>query len=696
MPATLKRQWGHVRWLGVAWLLVGFLPVLCVAADPAFQRTETRTPCRDYRPERRPLFGDLHVHTSYSHDAYVSMQRNGPGDAYRYARGEALSQPDADGNPTVTARIDRPLDFTAVTDHAEYFGELALCTRDDSTLAWWMPQCMMNRSDNFFIRLLAARYWSGLGAAGRESDADRSFLCRLPGVDCAAAAAGTWADIQQAAEDHYDRSADCAFTTFVGYEYTDAPDFRNMHRNVIFRNERVTPTALSVYATGSYQFPRLWQLLREQCIEGGEGCDVLVIPHNPNLSGGLMFRDPRDPEEADERLFFEPVVEITQHKGSSECRFDRLAGRGLQTTDEDCTFEQYESDNLQAMGVLYGELRAEGGAPVALDDFAPRNMLRNTLKDGLALGQAGGTNPFMMGFIGSTDTHNATPGGTMEAGFIGHLGQRDAGYRNLQDHFADNPGGLAVVWAEENSRDAIFSALRRRETYATSGTRPVVRFFGGYGYDPGLCARPDLIEQGYRDGVPMGGALGRDPDDRSPVFLASAAKDAGAGGIDLQRLQVIKGWVDAAGATHEQVYDIAGDAGNRAGVDPGTCAPTGRGAATLCTVWQDPDFDPDRPAFYYLRVLENPVCRWSTRQCLAAGVSPFVENCREQADALTARLQREQGARGDVYGNCCKRADEEPFYSPVIQERAWTSPIWYRPEPRSTGTGAGPGGDGNR
>ena len=645
-----------------------------------FARTELREPCTDYQINRQPLFGDLHVHTSYSHDAYVSMQRNDPWDAYRYARGEALAQPDASGEQTVRAQISKPLDFTAVTDHAEYFGELNLCTRDSATFAYWMPQCMLNRADNFFVRLLAARYWSGLSAAGRESDDDRSIICSVPGADCKAAAAETWADIQQAAQDHYDRSAACEFTTFVAYEYTDAPDFNNMHRNVIFRNDQVTETALSVYATGSYQFPKLWQQLRAQCIDGDKGCDVLVIPHNPNLSGGLMFRDPRNEQEATDRLFFEPVVEITQHKGSSECRYDRLAGRGLGTTDEQCTFEQYESDNLQAMGVLYGELRAEGGKPVGLDQFASRNMLRNVLKDGLVLQREAGVNPFQMGFIGSTDTHNATPGGADEDSFVGHLGQRDGGYRNVQDHFADNPGGHAVVWAEENSRDAIFAAVRRKETYGTSGTRPVVRFFGSFDFEPGICESADLVARGYAAGVPMGGRLGPGAADVAPVFIVSALKDPGVPGRegnDLQRLQIIKGWLDDDGITHEQVFDVAGNSDNSAWVNTDTCRPTGSGARSLCAQWRDENFDPTQAAFYYARVLENPSCRWSTRHCLAAGVNPFADNCREQADALTAKLQEEQGAKGDVYGNCCKKVEAEPFYSPVIQERAWTSPIWY-------------------
>jgi hypothetical protein len=545
-----------------------------------------------------------------------------------------------------------------------------------------MPQCILGRADNFFLRLLAARYWSGLSATGRNSDADRSFLCSVPGADCAAAALDTWSSIQQAAEEHYDRSPDCAFTSFVGYEYTDAPEFKNMHRNVIFRNDQVTEQALSVYATGSNQFPKLWQLLREQCIEGQDRCDAMVIPHNSNLSGGLMFLDPPSKHEAEERLFFEPVVEIIQHKGSSECRYDRVAGRGLGTNDELCTFEQYESDNLQAMGVLYGELRSEGGKPKALAEFGSRNMLRNVLKDGLALHEKTGINPFQMGFIGSTDTHNATPGGTEEDSFVGHLGQRDAGYRNVQDHFADNPGGLTVVWAEENTRDAIFEGLRRKETYATSGTRPIVRFFGGFDFSDNICGSDQLVATGYARGVPMGGMLKPDTQQSRPQFIVYALKDAGVpgrDGNDLQRVQIIKGWVDASGLTHEQIFDVAGNAHNGAGVDTASCETTGTGAREMCAVWQDPTFDPAQRAFYYARVIENPSCRWSTRHCLTAGVNPFASDCRSTADAITSQMQTSQGARGDVYGNCCKQEQDESFYSPVIQERAWTSPIWYEP-----------------
>jgi hypothetical protein len=303
-------------------------------------------------------------------------------------------------------------------------------------------------------------------------------------------------------------------------------------------------------------------------------------------------------------------------------------------------------------------------------------MVRNALKDGLALGRETGTNPFQMGFVGSTDTHSATPGAADEAPFEGHLGRRDAGYRNVQDHFFSNAGGHAVVWAEENTRDAIFAALRRKETYATSGTRPTVRFFGG-DLEPGLCEVPDRVARAYEAGVPMGGTLAAS-EDGAPRFLVSALKDPGTmrhPGTDLQRIQIVKGWVDASGETRERVHEVVGEPDNGADVDPDTCAPRGRGAQTLCAVWEDPDFDPAEDAFYYARVLENPTCRWSTLQCQAAGVNPFSPDCAEQAAAAT-EAAHERGAQGDVYGKCCLDPAAEPFYTPVIQERAWTSPIW--------------------
>ncbi len=658
------------------------LLILTLTAN-AFERTEQREKCKDYQPLKRPLVGDLHVHTRYSFDSYISSQRNDPWDAYRYAKGEAIYLPNEQAEQTLRAQIQRPLDFTAVTDHGEFLGQINVCTSDSSRLGYWWPHCIMTRSSQFYVQMLAAGWWSHLGVANESAEKSKSFACTLS--DCNEGDREFWANIQQAAEDHYDRSENCEFTTFIAYEYTDAPDYKNMHRNVIFRNERVTQLPITTYQTGTYKFPDLWVELRAQCIDGKEGCDVLAIPHNPNLAGGMMFPDPGSEQELEDRLFFEPVVELVQHKGASECRYDRLMQAGVDTRDELCDFEQIKADNLSMLGSLNGELQTDRAAEVPLDQFNRRNMVRNVLKDGLAMQQATGKNPFKMGFIGATDTHSATAGGAEEDNYVGHLGRRDSGYRNVQDHFFSNPGGHAIVWAEENSRDSIFAAIRRKETYATSGTRPIVRFFGGWDYPENLCESADMVARGYAGGVPMGGDLREAPAGLAPKFLLSAAKDAGIPGnpgTDLQRLQLIKGWVDGNGQTHEKVFELAGSADNGAGVDPTTCGRVGTGHANLCAVWQDPDFDASQDAFYYARVIENPSCRWSTLQCQAAGVNPFASDCQAQADAKTAQRQAE-GATGDIYGKCCIAAKDEPFYSPILQERAWTSPIWYtasRPE----------------
>ncbi len=654
-------------------------PSLPLAADDTPRAySEQRAPCTDHDPLRKPMFGDLHVHTAYSFDSYISSQRNEPDDAYRFAKGEPITLPNEDGEQEIQAQLQRPLDFAGITDHSEYLGPIDVCTRDAGRLGYWWPHCVMTRANHYWTQLLAASWWTSLGGIQTE-EVSESFACTLS--DCDEAAAGAWGRIQAAAEAHYDRSEDCGFTTFVGYEYTDAPNAANMHRNVIFRNANVPAAPVSTYDTGTYNFPVLWELLQERCLDAGIGCDVLAIPHNPNLAAGLMFRDPQTAREARDRIKFEPVIELTQHKGASECRFDRMAGRGVLTEDELCTYEQVVADNLSMLGSVHGEVMTEQAAPVPIDEFHPRNMARNALKAGLELGRDTGTNPFVFGFIGSTDSHSATPGSVEEDNYVGHLGRRDAGYRNVQDHFFSNPGGHAVVWAEENSRDAIFDGMRRKETYATSGTRPIVRFFAGDALPEDLCGSPDMVARAYEAGVPMGGRIEVAAGASSPRFLVSALKDPGAPGhpgTDLQRVQIIKGWVGSDGSSHERVYDVAGNADNGASVDPTTCAPAGGGASNLCSVWTDPDWNAAESAFYYVRVLENPSCRWSTLQCQAAGVNPFAANCSAQAETATAAA-RVRGAQGNVYGKCCLDPEQEPFYSPVQQERAWTSAIWVEP-----------------
>ncbi len=649
-----------------AWVIV-----LSLLGSLSAQSSEA--PCAVSSDTKLPFFGDLHIHTRYSFDSYLSNQKNDPDGAYEYAKGRVITLPNAYGDQTVSAQIDRPIDFAAVTDHGQFLGEVALCDSHWSQAAWWAPVCLMSRAQNLWIQLYAASLWTVSG--GMEGKApERGMVCALG--DCEASALSVWGDIQAAAERHYDRSEDCSFTTFVGYEYTQGQEMANLHRNVIFRNEAVTARPISVFETES-SVPELWRQLRTQCLDADGQCDVMAIPHNPNLGGGLMFPDPASEQEAIDRLEIEPLVELVQHKGASECRFDRLAGVGIDTEDELCAFEQIPSDNLAMLGSVNGKMWSDRGLPVDVTNFHRRNMMRNVLKDGLALEQASGVNPFKQGFIGSTDTHTATSGGAMEKNYVGHLGSRDATFRNLQDHFVSNPGGLAVVWAEENRRDAIFNAMRGRETYATSGTRPIVRFFAG-DYETDLCDDPQALEKAYASGVPMGGILIRTPDDSAPRFFISAQRDHGTElhpANPLERIQIIKGWVRADGTTHERVVDVLGSETEGLGVDMNSCAATAAGHASLCSVWEDPDYSEGESAFYYARILETPSCRWSTLQCQAANVNPFSESCSTQADVAN-ELANAQGNSGDLYGICCTNPERDPFYSPTIRERAWTSPIW--------------------
>ena len=639
---------------------------------------EDPIPCRHFSHQRLPFFGDLHIHTRYSFDSFLSNQKNTPDGAYRYAKGHPITLPGPTGEQTVTARIDRPIDFAAVTDHGQFLGEVALCDSGPWTLAWWHPTCLMSRTENLWVQLYAASQWTLSGGMDGEAP-ERSMICSMG--DCQAAAINIWEDIQRAAHEHNDTTDDCQFTTFVGYEYTQGERGANLHRNVIFKDTAVTQLPVSVFDTNN-QVSELWRQLRKQCLESNTGCDVLAIPHNSNLGGGYMFPDPASEEELINRRQLEPLVELVQHKGASECRFDRLLQLGVATEDELCDFEQIPSDNLHMLGSVEGKMRSTQGQAVSIDSFHPRNMMRNVLKDGLALEKSLGMNPFMPGFIGSTDTHTATAGGAQEQDYVGHLGSRDSSFRNIQDHFVSNPGGLAVVWAEQNRRGDIFEAMRRREAYATSGTRPIVRFFAG-DYADDLCQQPDAIELAYRNGVPMGGVLPGIDAQPGPKFFVSAQQDPGTDtfpGTPLERIQIIKGWIDDSGTTHEKVFDVAGQAVSGLGVDPLSCEVTAKGASTLCTVWTDPEYAETESAFYYARVLENPSCRWSTRQCQAIGVNPLAHNCSDQL--LAARQYAEElGASPEAFDNCCKSAATEPFYSPVIRERAWTSPIWLQPPP---------------
>lgn len=611
------------------------------------QPTPTPEPqCGQHNPQRNLYFGDLHVHTIHSFDAYLWDTRTTPVDAYRFARGETILLPplDANGVGTRPLRLERPLDFAAVTDHSEFLGEIETCITP-GTAGYDSPSCAL-------VRSASPQIYADLGAR-LTSRAPRRFtdICGSDGSGCRDAAGTVWQRIQAAAAQANDP---CGFTALLAYEYSRSPGASTMHRNVIFRTENVP------FPISGFEQPTplgLWNELRASCIDAANDCDVLAIPHNSNESNGRMFEieygGVSSPQEqralAALRARMEPLVEVYQHKGSSEC----LSGvSGILGNDEDCDFEPARVAPFEDCGDGTGQLGAAGGGCISRNDFA-RYALFGGLQEQLRLG----VNPLQVGFIGSTDTHSGTAGATDERTFAGHQGTNDAdpvvllgGGDFAAAGIIASPGGLAAVWAQENMRASLFDALRRRETFATSGTRLAVRTFGGWHFPENLCASGDLVEQGYALGVPMGGVLGERPADAAPSFVVSALRDAGSEahpGTRLQRVQIIKGWI-AGGERHQQVYDVAGS-DNAADVDLETCTPRGPGADSLCGVWRDPSFDPSVPAFYTVRVLENPSCRWSTWVCNSLPPQSRPSTC------------------------------SDPAVPKTIQERAWTSPIWYVP-----------------
>ena len=617
-----------------------------------------RQDCDTSVPERQALFGDLHIHTAVSMDANSLGTRTTPADAYRYATGEAIDVYSGDPQQGMRkARIDRPLDFAAVTDHAEWMSEVSLCTTPGSA-SYNSDGCKIYRGEeqSWLARLLGlqgfrARIGGLIGIGGRRSDVcgDDDELCR-------AELSAVWRANQDAAEQWYDRSSACEFTTFHAWEYSHSPKSTKVHRNIILRNE-ISPE-LPISSLETPVAMDLRHQLADLCNDTDSGCEAIAIPHNPNLSNGQIFKVEyadlplaRQQEEAALRARLEPIVEMMQIKGESECRNGMYNVIGVE--DELCNFEKVR--DLGRQELVDCKEGAGWGAQKGKGCISTVDYVRYALLEGLREEQRIGVNPYSFGFIGSTDNHMSTPGAVTEYDVPYKFGLTPAALLSVGEKTRGpgfwNPGGLAGVWAEENNRDSIFDALKRREAFATSGPRIVPRLFAAWELPEGLCESTDFAEQGYQAGVPMGGVLATAPAGSSaPVFAVSAQSDPGTaeqpGGL-LQRLQIIKGWVGEGGEFHQQVHDVAGDANNGADVDLASCTPRGPGATNLCSVWRDPDFNASQDAVYYARIVENPSCRWSARLCLSLPENERPDGC------LTDQLPS------------------------TIQERAWTSPIWY-------------------
>ena len=642
-------------------------PERSVVTERQVTYTEEREPCRDYQPTRQALFGDLHVHTAYSFDAAANSLETYPEHAHRFAKGEAIPffPLDDDGNPAGTIKLDRPLDFVSVTDHGEFLGERALCRNTESP-KYHSVFCQGYRSSERQGLLM-------LGTIVNMEEPHRvAALCGEDGSLCAEWAKGPWQEMIAAAENAYDRSSECEFTSFIGYEYTGTPGLSNIHRNVIFRNSVVPELPVSYIEAPHDQL--LWDLLQKMCPES-DGCSWITIPHNSNLANGRMFmplggRHHHKRQHAEARLAHEPIIEIFQHKGNSECI------NGLATIygepDELCDVEAVrrigQTRTTSRIGNVAGVVQPttvqvtteECGDTTGQDGMLgsgcvhETDFLRTNLLMGLADERQLGVNSAKLGVIASTDTHTSTPGATDEQNYGGHVSREATPEERLQyglltTGVEGNPGGLAGVWSVENSRDAIFEALERKEVFGTSGPRIEPRFFAAWGYPADLCENANRLELAYSGGVPMGGDLAGEPGDTGPVFLAMAHADTFES-APLQQLQVVKGWLDDEDRKHYKVYTIAGTSNNGAGVDLSTGERYGDGHEELCTVFRDPDFDAKQPAYYYLRAVENPSPRWSLMDCLRIDEFERPDGCDADSDIPK-----------------------------VIQEMAWSSPIWYRP-----------------
>ncbi|MDX1432000.1 MAG: DUF3604 domain-containing protein, partial [Gammaproteobacteria bacterium] len=577
-------------------------------------------------PERDVYYGEQHVHTSWSFDAFAfGTTLTGPEDFYQYALGKPTRHP---GGYEVT--ITQPLDWAAVTEHSDYFGIVQEANDPESPLrknSPWLARALGVAAER--DPMLAFKVLSATIAKGHP----------VKELTDPAVVAPVWRRIVEIADKYYEPGK---FTTFAAYEWTSTPDARNLHRNIFFLDSKKVPEV--PFAPSDSQDPRdLWRWMDAQRAAGNE---LLAVSHNANLSDGVMFPTevdhagrPIDRAWAEARMRNEPLTEMKQVKGQSETT------PGLSPNDE---FALYEIFVWQLLGAK--------GAPREYGSYA-----RQAYKDGIASEQARGFNPYKFGMASGSDSHVSVVPYRQENFFGVHGTVDDTAEKRLDgatvlglNSLWVTPAGLSAVWAEENTREAIFAAMKRKETYSTSGVRITLRFFGGWGLDAAMLERNDWVKSAYAAAVPMGTDLPA-PRAEAPSFVVWAMKEADSGNLD--RVQIIKGW-SMNGQSFEKIYDVAW-AGDRA-PDPatgkvpsigstvdlakGTYTNT-IGAAELKAVWTDPDFDPSLDAFYYARVLEIPTPRWSTIQAAKLGRVP------------------PSGAG----------------FRPTIQERAWSSPIWYTP-----------------
>jgi hypothetical protein len=580
----------------------------------------------------RVLFGDTHLHTAISVDA-GTMCRVGQEDAFRLARGEEVNSTFG-----LRAKLSRPLDFLVIADHAEMYGLMPQLLSGD-------PEILATETGKRWYDALKSGDQDTVFATAMEIVA--SLSGKVAPIKSNKAVRDAWQAYTALADKYNDPGR---FTAIIGFEYTTMGG-NNLHRNVLFRGNSSVANRTVPYSQFDSQNPEdLWRYLAD--FERQTGSEVLAIPHNGNLSNGRMFSvetfdaKPLTKEWATMRARFEPLIEATQIKGDSE------AHPLLSPNDEFADYEKWDKSNLN-------------GTEAKTPEMLQYEYAREALKNGMLLERRLGVNPFKFGMIASTDAHTALAA-VEEDNFFGKHSGVEPGPHRWEHVVIEAPdpkftikgwqqaaAGYAGVWATENTREAIFDAMKRKETYATTGPRMVVRFFGGWEFSADDAQSRMPAEVGYAKGVPMGGDLRNAPAGKSPSFLVAALKDSYSGNLD--RIQIVKGWLDKDGKTHEKVYDVVWSGTRKPGAD-GKVPPVGNtvdvakatwkntiGSPELGTTWADPDFDAQQPAFYYARVIEIPTPRWTAYEAQRFGI---------------------------------KMPPEVPM---TTQERAYTSPIWYTP-----------------